>query len=76
MIWRNVLPNSVKNKLGTGYKVIYNTKFLEVYMKVIGPRAQVQRRWVGGSRNKWENKKSKTLFLDESLIAGLGSVGS
>ena len=45
MIQRNVSPNNVKNKLGTkipeNKKSSYYPKFLKMYIKTIGPRAQV-----------------------------------
>lgn len=44
---------------GHNKKIVYNTKFLKMYIKAIGPRTQVQRRWVGDSRNRRENKQTK-----------------
>lgn len=56
----NCIIECVNNALGTNIsqdkKSSYNLKFLKMYIKIIGPRAQVQRRQVGGSRNRWKNK--------------------
>ena len=59
-------------KISQDKKSSYNLKFLKMYIKIIGPRAQVQRRQVGGSRNRWKNNKTKqkhiAFLLDEGPV--------